>query len=147
MAPDPSAPQPVRRRPLYPGTRAALERLRDAALRLAVCTNKPVQLAETILERLDLAGFFSRVVGGDSLPFRKPDPRVLQAVLREFSAAPHEALMVGDSGVDAAAAADAGVPLILMRHGYRRGPIERIPHLAALENLQELPELIGTLHG
>ncbi len=137
--------EPMRETILYPGTRAALERLRAAALDLAICTNKPEHLTAVILERLDLAGFFSRVVGGDSLPYRKPDGRVLQAVLSHFSTAPADALMVGDSEVDAAAAADAGVPLVLMRHGYHRGPIERIPHLAALESLQELPALISTL--
>ena len=137
--------EPVRATVPYPGVRATLEQLRAASVRLAVCTNKPAHLAEAILERLDLAAFFARVVGGDSLPFRKPDPRMLEAVLALFAAAPRDALMVGDSEVDAAAAAAAGVPLILMRHGYRRGPIERIPHLAAIERFDELPGVIRAL--
>ena len=137
--------EPVRETTLYPGTRAALAQLHAAALDLAICTNKPEHLTGVILERLGLSAFFTRVVGGDTLPYRKPDGRVLQAMLSHYSAAPADALMVGDSEVDGAAAAQAGVPLVLMRHGYRRGPIERIPHLAALESLQELPGLISTL--
>lgn len=137
--------EPVRETVLYPGARAALERLREADLELAICTNKPAHLTATILEQLDLAKFFNQVVGGDTLPYHKPDPRVLQAVLAQFCAAPDDALMVGDSEVDGAAAAAAGVPLVLMRYGYRRGPIEHITHLAALETLQELPCLIGSL--
>ncbi len=137
--------EPVRATVPYPGVRAALEHLRAASVRLAVCTNKPAHLAEAILERLELAGLFARVVGGDSLPFRKPDPRMLEAVLASFAAAPRDALMVGDSEVDAAAAEAAGVPMILMRHGYRRGPIERIAHLAAIERFDELPGLIRAL--
>lgn len=137
--------EPVRTTAPYPGVPAALEQLRAAGLRLAVCTNKPAELAETILARLDLAEFFTQVVGGDSLPFRKPDPRMLQAVLAHYSATPRDALMVGDSEVDAATAAAAGVPMILMRYGYRRGPLERIPHLAALDRFDALPELIRAL--
>ncbi len=137
--------EPVRLTTPYPGARGALERLRTAGLRLAVCTNKPAQLAETILARLELSEFFLRVVGGDSLPYRKPDPRVLQAVLTHFGAAPRDALMVGDSEVDAATAAAAGLPFVLMDHGYRRGPREQIKCFAALEDFAQLPELVQTL--
>ena len=137
--------EPVRETVLYPGTRAALERLRAEALDLAICTNKPEHLTAAILHELGLADFFRQIVGGDTLPYRKPDGRVLRDMLAHFSAAPDDALMVGDSEVDAAAAANAGVPLVLMRNGYRRGPIEHIAHVAALETLQELPGLIGSL--
>lgn len=137
--------EPVRETVLYPGTRPALERLRAGALDLAICTNKPEHLTAAILEELDLLDFFRQIVGGDTLPYRKPDGRVLRDMLAHFSTAPADALMVGDSEVDAAAAADAGVPLVLMRNGYRRGPIGDIAHLAALDTLQELPGLIGSL--
>jgi phosphoglycolate phosphatase len=102
----------------YPGVRRALEAL-GAALGLAEC--------------------FARVVGGDSLPWRKPDPRVLLSVLADFDAAPASTLMVGDSEVDAATASAAGVPLVLMKHGYHRGPLEAIRCVAALEAFDELP--------
>ncbi len=137
--------EPVRETVLYPGTRPALERLRAGALDLAICTNKPEHLTAAILEEFDLLDFFRQIVGGDTLPYRKPDGRVLRDMLAHFSTAPADALMVGDSEVDAAAAADAGVPLVLMRNGYRRGPIGDIAHLAALDTLQELPGLIGSL--
>jgi phosphoglycolate phosphatase len=137
------AADPVRATVPYPGARAALEQLQAAKLRLAICTNKPTDLAAAVLERLGLAPFFSRLVGGDSLPFRKPDPRVLHSLLADFAAEPREALMVGDSEVDAAAAEAAGMPLVLMRYGYHRGPLERMTHLAALDRLEELPALVA----
>ncbi len=141
------AADPVRSTSVYPGVHAALTRLRERSLRLAVCTNKTADLTATILARLELAPFFTAVIGGDSLPFHKPDPRVLQALLARCSAQPHDALMVGDSEVDAAAAQGAGIPLVLMRYGYRRAALEDIPCLAALDDFACLPQLIESLPG
>ena len=129
----------------FPGVAEALQALRAAGLPLAVCTNKPARITTGILDELGLAGYFSRVIGGDSLPFRKPDPRVLLTLMATFAAAPESSLLVGDSEVDAATASAAGVPFVLMKHGYRRGPAEEIPCIAALESFAELPPLVRAL--
>jgi phosphoglycolate phosphatase len=131
----------------FPGAGEALRALQAAGIPLAVCTNKPACITADILASLGLAKYFARVIGGDSLPFRKPDPRVLLALLETFAARPEGSLLVGDSEVDAATARSAGVPFVLMKHGYRRGPAEEIPCLAALESLKELPALVRALPG
>jgi phosphoglycolate phosphatase len=126
----------------FPGVERALQSLRAAAVPLAVCTNKPARITAAILESLGLAKYFARVIGGDSLPFRKPDPRVLLALLAAFDVPPERALLVGDSEVDAATARSAGVPFVLMTHGYRRGPAQEIPCITTLGSFDELPPLI-----
>jgi phosphoglycolate phosphatase len=131
----------------FPGAADALRTLRAAAIPLAVCTNKPARLSAGILESLGLAQYFARVIGGDSLPFRKPDPRVLLSLLAAFDTRPQDTLLVGDSEVDAATASSAGVPFVLMKHGYRRGPAAQIRCIAALESFDELPVLIGVPRG
>lgn len=136
------ASEPMRATVAYPGVRPTLELLRAHTV-LAVCTNKPVHLAEAILEKLHLAQYFAGIWGGDSLPFRKPDPRMLRAILATFAVQPQAAVMVGDSEIDALAAQGAGVPLVLMTHGYRRGRVEDIPCLAALDGFSQLPALVG----
>ena len=128
---------------VYPGTAQALQALSAAGIPLAVCTNKPARLASGILAGFGLAKYFARVLGGDSLPFRKPDPRVLLALLEAFAAGREDSLLVGDSEVDAATASAAGVPFVLMKHGYRRGAVAEIACRAALENFAELPALLG----
>lgn len=131
----------------YPGVAEALQELREAGIPLAVCTNKPARISARILGTLGLAGHFARVIGGDSLPFRKPDPRVLLALVEAFGVRPQASLLVGDSEVDAATASAAGVPFVLMKHGYRRGRAEAIPCLAALEGFGELPPLVRAMPG
>jgi len=126
----------------FPGAAEALQALRAAGIPLALCTNKPAGISAGILESLGLAKYFARVIGGDSLPYRKPDPRVLLALLESFAVGPEDSLLVGDSEVDAATAAAAGVPFVLMKHGYRRGPAEEMHCLAALESFAELPGLL-----
>ncbi len=129
----------------FPGVEPALQSLRAADIPLAVCTNKPALITAAILESLGLAKYFTRVIGGDSLPFRKPDPRVLLHLLAAFAARPASSLLVGDSEVDAATAQAAGVPFVLLKHGYRRGPAAAIPCIAALESFDELPPLVDAL--
>jgi phosphoglycolate phosphatase len=119
-----------------------LERLQAAGLTLAVCTNKPSRLTHMILERLDINRYFARVVAGDSLPFRKPDPRALLEVIDGFGAAKAATLMVGDSEVDAATAQAATVPFVLMTYGYHRGPIADISSIATLDHFSELATLL-----
>jgi|SRR5579863_7676515 len=126
----------------FPGAAAALQALRAAGIPLAVCTNKPARITADILGSLGLAQYFTRVIGGDSLPFRKPDPRVLLTLVEAVAATPERSLLVGDSEVDAATAHAAGVPFVLMKHGYRRGPAEAIACRAALENFADLPALV-----
>ena len=137
----------ISRTTAFPGVREALEAMRAAAIPLAVCTNKPARITSRILESLGLARFFERVIAGDSLPFRKPDPRVVLTLLEAFAAPAARSLLVGDSEIDAATARAAQVPFVLMKHGYRRGPSEEIPCIASLEGFSELPALVRTLPG
>jgi phosphoglycolate phosphatase len=126
----------------FPDVHATLERLRAHGLMLALCTNKPARLTGVILERLEIEQYFVRVIAGDSLPFRKPDPRALLAVLTGFDTPSAATIMVGDSEVDAATAQAAGVPFILMTYGYHRGPIDGISSIATLDHFHELATLL-----
>jgi phosphoglycolate phosphatase len=126
----------------FPDVHATLERLRTHGLMLALCTNKPARLTGMILERLEIEQYFVRVIAGDSLPFRKPDPRALLAVLTGFDTPTAATIMVGDSEVDGATAQAAGVPFILMTYGYHRGPIDGISSIATLDHFHELATLL-----
>jgi phosphoglycolate phosphatase len=123
---------------LYEGVRETLQRLQGLGKALAVCTNKPSRSANEILRRLDVAKFFSQVVAGDTHAFRKPDPRMLTLLIAGYGVSSAEALMVGDSEVDAATAEAAQVPFALMTYGYRRGPVADIRCLTAVDRFSDL---------
>ncbi|MCL4187229.1 MAG: phosphoglycolate phosphatase [Rhodobacteraceae bacterium] len=127
----------------YPGVAAALSRLATEGWALAVCTNKPERPARAVLEHFDLAGFFPVVVGGDSLPRRKPDPAPLAHAVAALGAS--TAVLVGDSEVDAATAAGAGMPFVLFTEGYRKSPVAAIGHAAAFGDFAALPGVLAAL--
>ena len=85
---------------------------------LAVLTNKPEGLSVRLLEALDLARFFHRVIGGDS-PFpRKPDPAALLALMAEAGTRPAQSILVGDSMIDVETARRAGVGVVVAQYGF-----------------------------
>lgn len=127
----------------YPGAAAALVRLEGAGFALALCTNKPERPARALLAHLGLARHFALVVGGDSLPARKPDPAPLRHAVAALGAG--VAALVGDSEVDAATAAAAGLPFVLHTEGYRRTPVAAIAHAAAFADFAALPGLLAGL--
>lgn len=101
---------------VYPGVVNALQNLISSGHSCAVVTNKPEQLACLLLEQLDLSAFFATVVGGDTLSVCKPSPEPLWHALGSLGAA--AGVMIGDSGVDAQAAYDAGIPFVVYEEGY-----------------------------
>ena len=133
---------PVRFTHPYADVPETLQRLAAAGYRLAICTNKPERATLHILAELGLAPLFEAVVGGDSLPVRKPDPAMLTTLLDRFGATPGNAILIGDSEVDMATAVAAGMPAVLMTYGYHRGSLDSIPCAATLDHFAELPETL-----
>ena len=101
----------------YGGTREALLALQTICP-LAVLTNKPTRPTVSILEGLELAGFFSWVIGGDTAHGRKPDPSGLRWLMEQAEAAPSETILVGDSPIDRETASRAGARICLVRYGF-----------------------------
>jgi phosphoglycolate phosphatase len=93
----------------YPGMVEALAALAGRRAALSVLTNKPVAMSRTILAGLGLLPRFVDVVGGDSLPTRKPDPAGLYHLRALTGTARERTLLVGDSGIDVRTARAAGV--------------------------------------
>lgn len=101
----------------YDGIPETLARL-AARYPLAVLTNKPEELSRAVLDGLGLLEHFAEVLGGDSLPSRKPDPAGLLRLAGRFGAAPADILLVGDSAIDAATARAAGARFALVTWGF-----------------------------
>lgn len=99
----------------YPQVRQVLEGL--SGVPLLIATNKPRGYADALLEGLDLARFFGRVVGGDDAPALKPDPRHLAAALAGLDVTPERVVMVGDSPNDILAARAFGAVSVGCTYG------------------------------
>lgn len=125
----------------YPGVVAALDQLAAMGCRLAVCTNKPYRPAEAALRHVGLWDRFAAVVGGDSLPTRKPNPAMLHHAHEKLGGGPM--VYVGDSEVDAETAANARAPFAIYTEGYRKTPVTELPHDFAFSSFADLVGFIA----
>ncbi len=101
----------------YPGIPELLAELAPR-FPLAVLTNKGERISRVILEGLGLARYFQVVVGGDTLPTRKPDPAGLIHIAGLFGVPVGGLLLVGDSRFDAETAETAGCRFALVEWGF-----------------------------
>ncbi len=127
---------------IYEGGVEMLQNMETRGFKLAVCTNKPVAMAKAVLTDLRLIKYFGAIVGGDSLPYKKPDPRHLfdTAALLEGSG---PIVMIGDSSPDILGAQAARIPAIAVSYGYADVELSSLNPDIIIESLAALPELIG----
>ena len=105
----------------YPGVPQALARLQQAGLRLACVSNKEEHLVRRLLHATGLERWFELVVGGDTLPEKKPHGSVLRHVLQRLHAEPERSAHTGDSHIDVVAARQAGMHAWAVPYGYNGG--------------------------
>jgi phosphoglycolate phosphatase len=104
---------------LYPGVRESLDRFRAAGKRMAVLTNKPVNMSRNIVNGLGVGSHFFQVYGGNSFEFKKPHRMGVDALIKEAGVGRDAAIMVGDSSVDVETARNAGIRCCGLTYGFQ----------------------------
>lgn len=129
---------------LFDGIEAVLAHIESAGARWGIVTNKPFYLAEPLVDLLGWSRRSAIVLGGDSLPRRKPEPDQLLHACTELCVAPADTVYVGDDERDIQAARAAGMRSIAALWGYR--PPEDDPRGWQADALAESPLQLIT-HG
>ena len=99
------------------GARALLERLRADGLSIVVATSAQSEETAALLEQAGLDDLVDGGADSGDADQSKPDPDIAQAALRKAGLRPSDAVMLGDTPYDIAAATKAGVPAIALRCG------------------------------
>jgi len=103
---------------LYDGMHEVLDLCEQNNIRWGVVTNKPIELARAVLEGLGLFKRCSVLLGGDSLPVKKPHPAPLLHCCMVMHLAPSECIYVGDHERDIIAGNAAGMDTAAALWGY-----------------------------
>ena len=127
----------------YPDVEAALDRLVAQGVAVAMCTNKPEGLTHRLLDALGWSSRFASVVGGDTLPVKKPDPAPLHEAIARAGGG--RAAFVGDSIIDADTARAARIPFVAVSFGFSDRPIEALGADAVIDSYADLPEALAGL--
>ena len=90
----------------------------------ALATNR-TKTTGAVLSYHGLADRFDLVVSAQDVSRPKPHPESFERILEHFGLEPREAIYIGDSQVDEAFAANAGVPLV----AYRNPRLQAAHHL------------------
>lgn len=127
----------------YPHVVKTLHTLKEKGYVLAIVTNKPYAFVEPILEGLHMNGLFELILGGDSLPLKKPDPLPLLHVCETLDIAVNASVMVGDSKNDIQAANACSMQSVGVTYGYNYGEdIGVYQPTAIINDFSELLELL-----
>lgn len=104
---------------LFDGVVELLDAIEAAGSRWGIVTNKPEYLARQVLPRLGWESRCAILIGGDSLPRRKPDPLPLLHAAQMLGVAIADCVYVGDDQRDIDAARAAGMRSLVALWGYR----------------------------
>ncbi|HET6602918.1 MAG TPA: phosphoglycolate phosphatase [Xanthomonadaceae bacterium] len=103
----------------FDGIAEVLEAITSAGSRWGVVTNKPEALALALLEGLAMRADCAVLIGGDTLPERKPHPLPLREACARLGMSVIQAVYVGDDERDILAARAAPMPSVAALWGYR----------------------------
>ncbi|HEX2554872.1 MAG TPA: phosphoglycolate phosphatase [Microvirga sp.] len=131
----------------FPGAVDALKALKAAGAKLVVCTNKPTDLARSLLAALGMEELIDGVVGVDAVSASKPDPAHLIEAVAAVGGDLARTVMVGDADADAGAARAAGTPLILVDFGYTEIPAAALAPDVLLHHFDDLADACARLLG
>lgn len=101
---------------LFAGVLAMLGDLKSRQHVLTVATGKNRHGLDEVLQTVELQGMFDGSRTADETA-SKPDPRMLQELMREFGVDPARTLMIGDTTHDLQMALNAGCPSVGVSYG------------------------------
>lgn len=101
----------------FPQTRELFEHLIAQGLRVGIATSARGDELDRLLDIARVRDLIAEHATSDDVERSKPDPDIILAALDQLGCSPNEALMVGDTPYDIAAATRGGVRTIAFRCG------------------------------
>ena len=127
----------------YEGIREVLATLKEQGHKLYVATSKPEWMAEEILKKFELDGYFDRICGATMDTSRTEKAQVI-AYLLELNGGAENAIMVGDTKFDVIGAAAHNIPTVGVSWGY--GTVEDMQEAGAAVIVNTMQELLDYLN-
>lgn len=127
---------------LYPSVAKTLCELKRMGCYTALLTNKVHEIAESILEKLNILPYFDFVIGAYRGFDFKPSPDGIQYLITKCAVSKDHAFMVGDSDVDLATAKNGEIRAIQVTYGY--GVVTLKPDFV-IDTFEELVPLISSV--
>ena len=110
----------------FANAESVVRRLSQRGHKIGICTNKPEGLSLKLMRELKLQDLFPVILGADSRPYRKPDPRHLWDTIAALGGRRESAVMIGDSDTDVNTARAANIPVIAVSFGYTETPVREL---------------------
>lgn len=102
----------------YDGIKELLSALKADGFKIAVISNKAQEMAQKVVDKV-FGDIFDAVAGKREGYKTKPDPALTLEVIKELGVTPESSVLVGDSGMDMAAAVNAKTTGIGVLWGFR----------------------------
>ncbi|MDD5477424.1 MAG: HAD family hydrolase [Candidatus Omnitrophica bacterium] len=127
---------------LYPYAGSLLRQLKAEGYKLAVASNRPTEFSLILLRHLRLIDLFDYVLCADKLKYGKPNPEILNKIIKRFPFKKSQVLYVGDMAIDAQAGRRAKVKTIIVTGGSssnleikREKPFRVIPSIGKVAGI------------
>ena len=128
---------------LFDGVHESLEAFRAEGYRLAVATGKARRGLDRVLKAHGWTDFFDATRAADETA-SKPDPLMLNEILRHCGVRPEKALMIGDASFDLLMARNAGMDSVAVGYGAQAlGSLLQYQPRLAIEHFSELRTWLG----
>lgn len=122
----------------FPRTRDLIERFLKDGKTLAIASSAKEDELDPLLKRAGVSDLIPKRTSSDDADNSKPDPDIVIAALQQVKAQPHEAVMIGDTPYDVAAAKRAGIEIV----GFECGGWTREALAGAIEVYRDPADLL-----
>ncbi|GAB6078770.1 HAD family hydrolase [Hydrogenobaculum acidophilum] len=112
------AKEPIKHTKLFEGALNVLELLKSKNKKIAVVSNKPLELSTIILKALNVEHYFECIVGPETYNERKPSPVPILKTLERLNVYPENTVVIGDTYVDIESAKSSNCKSALASWGY-----------------------------
>jgi phosphoglycolate phosphatase len=126
----------------FEGASECVDALLSDGWRVGICTNKPERLARILMQALGGFDRYGALLGADSLPVRKPDPKHIWETIDRVGGHRDRAVMIGDTETDRKAAGNANVPCLLFSGGFSTIPIADLEPEGIFHDYGELTAML-----
>jgi phosphoglycolate phosphatase len=127
----------------YPGVPELLDALSSLGTPMAVVSNKPDAMTQTLRDELLGSWSFGFVAGQREGAPKKPDPEIALQAARALGAEPSQCFFVGDSDVDITTGRRAGMIAVGVSWGFRGAKeLEAAGAASVIDHPQELLDLL-----